>query len=93
MEDRTKSPIQSIPVEGVTTLDRILPPGTCRVVMISARGPVRRRLFALGFVPGALIESVRAAPFGDPVEYRIKGYCISLRKEDAQAIAVTPGGA
>jgi ferrous iron transport protein A len=61
--------------------------------MVSANGPVRRRLLALGFVPGVLIESVRAAPLGDPVEYRIKGYCISLRKEDAEAITVTPCGA
>ena len=77
----------------VTTLDRIFPPGTCHVVAVPARGPVRQRLLALGFVPGVIIEAVRAAPLGDPVEYRVKGYCISLRKEDARLIAVTSGGA
>lgn len=76
--------------ESVTTLDRILPPGTCRVVTIPAGGPVRQRLLALGFVPGAAVEAVRAAPLGDPVEYRIKGYCISLRKAEAQIISVIP---
>lgn len=75
----------------VTTLDCIAPPASCRVVGISAPAVVRRRLLALGFVPGSAIEAVRAAPMGDPVEYRIKGYCISLRKEDARHIAVTPG--
>lgn len=73
----------------VTSLDCIVPPASCRVVGISAPAAVRKRLLALGFVPGAAIEAVRAAPLGDPVEYRIKGYCISLRKEDARLITVT----
>jgi ferrous iron transport protein A len=93
MEDTKQYPAPSLPADSVTTLDLVLPPGTCRVVQVSATVQVRRRLLALGFVPGALIESVRAAPLGDPVEYRIKGYCISLRKEDARAISVTLGGA
>jgi len=76
----------------ITTLDTILPPATCRVAGVSAAGPVRRRLLALGFVPGAIVESVRAAPLGDPVEYRIKGYCLSLRNNDARCISVIPGG-
>lgn len=75
----------------MTTLDCITPPASCRVVGISAPGLVRKRLLALGFVPGSAIEAVRAAPLGDPVEYRIKGYCISLRKEDAHCISVTSG--
>jgi ferrous iron transport protein A len=77
----------------VTTLDCIAPPTSCRVVGISAPGVIRKRLLALGFVPGTAIEAIRAAPLGDPVEYRIKGYCISLRKEDARFISVTGGGA
>ena len=78
-------------IEPVTTLDTISPPGSYRVVGISAPALVRKRLLALGFIPGASIEAVRAAPLGDPVEYRIKGYHISLRKEDARYIAVTAG--
>ena len=79
--------------DGVTTLDRILPPGTCRVVMVPARGPIRQRLLAFGFVPGAVVEAVRMAPLGDPIEYKVKGACISLRKEDARLISVTTAGA
>jgi ferrous iron transport protein A len=75
----------------IVTLDRILPPETCRVSSVLASGPVRTRLFALGIVPGAVIESVRAAPLGDPVEYKVKGYFLSLRKAEAQLIAVIPG--
>ena len=88
-----KKPGDSTAGESVTTLDRIAPPGTCRVVMVPARGPIRQRLLAFGFVPGAVVEAVRTAPLGDPVEYRVKGCAISLRKEDARLISVIPGGA
>lgn len=88
-----KKPEGTATAESVTTLDRIVPPGTCRVVMVPARGPIRQRLLAFGFVPGAVVEAVRTAPLGDPVEYRVKGCTISLRKEDARLISVTPGGA
>ena len=77
----------------MTTLDCIAPPASCRVVGISAPAIVRKRLLALGFVPGSVIEAVRAAPLGDPIEYRVKGYCISLRKEEARLISVTTGEA
>jgi len=75
--------------EEVTTLDRILPPEACRVVAVTATGSFRRRLLALGFIPGTPIRAVRVAPLGDPVEYIIKGYHLSLRKEDARFITVT----
>ncbi|HII98977.1 MAG TPA: ferrous iron transport protein A [Methanoregula sp.] len=93
MDDFKRTPARQNPQEGVTTLDCITPPASCRVVGISAPAIVRKRLLALGFVPGSAIEAVRAAPLGDPVEYRIRGYCISLRKEDARLISVTSGGA
>jgi len=93
MEVTETKPGGASPSDGVITLDRIAPPGTCRVVMVPARGTVRQRLLALGFVPGTIIEAVRAAPLGDPIEYRVKGACISLRKEDARLISVTPGDA
>ena len=81
---------QKEPATGeITTLDRILPPGACRVVAVTAAGGFRRRLLALGFIPGTPIEAVRVAPLGDPVEYKIKSYHLSLRKEDARFITVT----
>lgn len=93
MDDLNKAPAPRDQPASVTTLDCIAPPSSCRVVGISAPGMVRKRLLALGFVPGSVIEAVRAAPLGDPIEYRIRGYCISLRKEDARFISVTTGGA
>jgi len=46
----------------------------------------------MGFVPGVEVEVLRAAPLGDPVEYRVKGYCISLRREEAKLICVSTSG-
>jgi ferrous iron transport protein A len=42
----------------------------------------------MGMVPGADVEAVRAAPLGDPVEYRVKGYALSLRRAEAGLIEV-----
>lgn len=85
--------VESETHDTIVTLDHIKPPGTCRVISVLAPGPVRKRLFALGFVPGTVVEAVRSAPLGDPVEYRVKGYFLSLRKEEARLISVTCGGA
>ncbi len=73
----------------VITLDTVLPPARCRIVAVPARGAFRKRLLAMGIVPGADIAVVRFAPMGDPVEYEIKGYHLSLRKNEAQEISVT----
>lgn len=73
----------------LTTLDQVPPPGWCRVVAVPARGSIRKRLLAMGFVPGSRVDVLRTAPLGDPIEYRVKGYCISLRKEEAKLVSVS----
>jgi hypothetical protein len=42
----------------------------------------------MGVVPGAEIEVVRIAPLGDPVEYRVRGYRLSLRRSEAAHVVV-----
>ena len=74
------------------TLDKIEPGNTAVVTRVGRHGHGRRRLMAMGMVPGAEIEVLRKAPMGDPVEYRIKGYCLSMRKADASEIEVRPNG-
>jgi ferrous iron transport protein A len=71
-----------------TTLDMVPPGQHCRIVKAELRGPVRRRFMDMGLVTGATIEVVRMAPLGDPMELKIKGYLLSVRKEDAQFITV-----
>ena len=49
---------------------------------------VRQRLLELGMTRGVLVELIRVAPLGDPLEVKIKGYRLSLRKVEAEAIVV-----
>lgn len=49
----------------------------------------RRKLLALGVTPGAQLEVVRFAPLGDPMEIKIRGFSLSLRKHEAQVIQTT----
>ncbi len=58
------------------------------ITRVGSKGVFRRRIMDMGFVPGAEIEMVRAAPLGDPIEFRIKGYNLSLRKGEAEKIEV-----
>jgi len=60
----------------------------CRVRRHNASGAVRQRLLDLGFVPDAEVEVVRVATLGDPIEVRIGGYFVALRKEEAERIDV-----
>ena len=47
----------------------------------------RKKLLAMGVTPGTPFEVVRIAPFGDPVEIMIRGYLVSLRREEASLIS------
>ncbi len=59
-----------------------------KITKISGSGPVHRRILDMGVVKGAEIEVERVAPLGDPVEIKIKGYHLSLRKEEASNVYV-----
>ncbi len=48
----------------------------------------RRRLLMLGVTPGVEFEVVRIAPLGDPIEIRVRGSCISVRRDEAQQIEI-----
>jgi len=63
----------------------------CRgmVVAVAGDGELRRRLLEMGFCNGACVEVVRRAPFGDPIEFKLRGYHLSLRDEQAAQVCVT----
>ncbi len=68
-----------------------LPPGrTGTVLSVRDDGAptAARRLFDLGFAPGADVEVLRRAPMADPVIFRIAGYEVALRRAHAQLIDV-----
>ncbi len=72
----------------VKTLNQLEPGERATIIKVGGEGPVRRRILDMGVVRGADIEVVRVAPLGDPVEFRIKGYNLSLRKSEAQNVQV-----
>ncbi len=59
-----------------------------RVVKISGAGGVHHRLLDMGVVKGSVVEMQRVAPLGDPIEIRVRGYSLTLRKEEAANILV-----
>jgi DtxR family transcriptional regulator, Mn-dependent transcriptional regulator len=71
-----------------TTLDQLTPGQTATVQCISADRPVRRRMMDMGLTRGVPIEMVKASPFGDPIEYKLRGYSLSLRKTEAQMVEI-----
>lgn len=66
--------------------------GTVHAVANSV-SDVRQRLLEMGLVKGTPIELVRFAPMGDPIEIRIRGYRLSLRRIEAEAVTVVKGSA
>ncbi|UCG24259.1 MAG: ferrous iron transport protein A [Chloroflexota bacterium] len=69
-------------------LSRLEPGQRAAIVRIGGNGQVRRRYLEMGFVRGEEVSVERVAPLGDPVEYRVKGYHLSLRRADAENIIV-----
>jgi Fe2+ transport system protein FeoA len=66
-----------------------LHPGDEAVVSeLLAQGRIRQRLLEMGFIRGAHLKVEKLAPLGDPMELIIKGYHLSLRREESQCILV-----
>ncbi|WP_298019861.1 FeoA family protein [uncultured Dysosmobacter sp.] len=70
------------------TLD-MLPLGQDAVITaVGGEGPLRCRLLDMGLIPKTLVRVEKVAPLGDPIELWVRGYSLSLRKEDAHNITV-----
>lgn len=61
---------------------------TVQVLKLNGAGAVKRRIMDMGITKGCQIYVRKVAPLGDPVEVTVRGYELSLRKEDAQMIEV-----
>ena len=59
------------------------------IVKISGRGPFRKRITEMGFVRGKTVSVIKNAPLKDPIEYRLMGYNVSLRRSEAALIDVS----
>lgn len=70
------------------TLD-VLPLGQEAVITaVGGEGALRCRLLDMGLIPKTVVRVEKLAPLGDPMELRVRGYALSLRKEDARKITV-----
>ena len=62
------------------------------VRIVNGDGGRRRRIIDMGITPGTEIKIIKAAPMGDPIEIAMRGYSLSLRREDAQRIELLTDG-
>ena len=67
----------------------IVPGERARVTAVNGTGRVTQRLLEMGVVPGVFLKVVKAAPFGDPIEVRLRGYSLAMRRSEADAIEVS----
>jgi len=68
-----------------------LPAGSAGTVTAVEVAPeYKGRLLEMGLLPGTRVEVVRYAPLGDPVEIKVRGYNLSLRKHEAEHVWIQP---
>ncbi|MDI6749421.1 MAG: FeoA family protein [Pseudomonadota bacterium] len=71
----------------MTTIDALQAGDSARIEGYTAQGQgYRRKLLAMGLTPGVEFTVVRRAPLGDPIEIRVRGVHLSLRREEAAAL-------
>lgn len=59
-----------------------------KVIKVEGEGAIRRRIMDMGITKGVEIFIRKVAPFGDPIEIFVRGYELTLRKEDAKNISI-----
>lgn len=68
---------------------RELPIGSdARVTGVNGNSRVTKRLMEMGVVPGVDVRVIKTAPFGDPLEVRVRGYSLAMRRSEADSIDV-----
>lgn len=70
------------------TLREVKSGETVTVVRLNGEGAVKRRIMDMGITKGCSVYIRKVAPLGDPVEVTVRGYELSVRKEDAQMVEV-----
>lgn len=70
------------------TLREVSTGSTVKVLRLTGSGPVKRRIMDMGITKGVEVFVRKVAPLGDPIEVTVRGYELSLRKEDAEMIEV-----
>jgi len=72
------------------SVSQLQPGSKGTVVRLEGESSLRLHLLEMGFTTGAEIEFIRQAPLGDPVDLRLRGYRLSLRRAEAAMIIINP---
>ncbi|MCD4779532.1 MAG: ferrous iron transport protein A [Candidatus Omnitrophica bacterium] len=75
-------------MEDIKILSELIPGEKGKVKQITGEGTLKRKLLDMGVIPGSDVEVIKVAPLGDPIDIKIKGYHLSLRKEEAKQISI-----
>ena len=70
------------------TLNEVPVGGVCTVAKLNGTGKLRRRIMDMGITKGVEIKVLKIAPLGDTMELNVRGYELSLRKNEAESIEV-----
>lgn len=71
------------------TLDDLKIGGSAVITAVGGEGALRLRLLDMGLIPRTRVSMVKIAPMGDPMEITVRGYVLTLRREDAAKIEIT----
>jgi Fe2+ transport system protein FeoA len=74
--------------ENISTLASVTIGTEAKVKNIIGKTAVTRRLMEMGVVPGVSVRVVKTAPFGCPLEIRVRGYNLAIRRSEAEAIEI-----
>lgn len=85
-----KEKIQGKPMATASSLKTLKRGQRGKVLKIDSRSETNKRIVEMGVTPGTIIEVERVAPLGDPIDIRVKGYHLTLRKSEAEGIEVEP---
>ena len=70
------------------TLDKVAVGGAVKIARLNGEGHVKRRIMDMGLTKGTEVKVCKIAPLGDPIQLTVRGYELSIRKDDAAAIEV-----
>ena len=73
---------------GDQTLDQLENGESAQVTHVMVMGRIKRRLVEMGITPGTYVTVTKRAPLGDPIEIELRGYKLTIRREDAQGIRI-----
>jgi len=69
-------------------LNELKPGETAKIVRLAGVGAVKRRIMDMGLTKGTDVKVTKVAPLGDPIELTVRGYELSIRKDEAATIEI-----